>query len=102
MFRIIKTYHYAEIKGYLLYLSCRIGKKYTYSLTCTYLIFVTPWVNLLRKKLQEFESFEDIKLLDMVEVSINKLKGTIVDLAEITKVQKDLGEDAQIILSKTY
>ncbi|GHA64891.1 CHASE domain-containing protein [Pontibacter akesuensis] len=32
---------------------------------------------------------EDMQVLDMVQNSINKLKGTIADLAEITKVQKE-------------
>lgn len=32
---------------------------------------------------------QDMQILDMVQASINKLKGTIADLAEITKVQKD-------------
>lgn len=50
--------------------------------------------NLLRKKLQLSDSSSYISLLDMVDLSIKRLKGTIVDLAEITKVQKDLEEDA--------
>lgn len=42
--------------------------------------------DILQGKLEE----EDMKVLDMVQHSINKLKGTIADLAEITKVQKEL------------
>ena len=57
-------------------------------------------INLLRKKLNKVTSFKDIQLLDMVELSIQKLKGTIADLTEITKVQKDLEEDAQQISFK--
>jgi signal transduction histidine kinase len=57
-------------------------------------------VNHLRKKLYGIDSFEDFKLLDMVKISIEKLKRTIADLTEITKVQKDLGEDAEQISFK--
>ncbi|MDX5422187.1 MAG: CHASE domain-containing protein [Hymenobacteraceae bacterium] len=42
--------------------------------------------DILQGKLDE----EDRQVLDMVQNSINKLKGTIADLAEITKVQKEL------------
>lgn len=42
--------------------------------------------DILQGKLEE----EDMQVLDMVQNSINKLKGTIADLAEITKVQKEL------------
>ncbi|TPE45532.1 CHASE domain-containing protein [Pontibacter mangrovi] len=47
-------------------------------------------VTLLRDILQGKLDGEDAELLDMVQVSINKLKGTIADLTEITKVQKEL------------
>ncbi|MBB6609606.1 CHASE domain-containing protein [Pontibacter sp. Tf4] len=47
-------------------------------------------VTLLRDILQGKLEPEDEQLLDMVSNAINKLKGTIADLAEITKVQKDL------------
>lgn len=47
-------------------------------------------VTLLRDILQGKLNTEDMDLLDMVQNSINKLKGTIADLAEITKVQKEL------------
>lgn len=47
-------------------------------------------VTLLRDILQDRLEAEDEKLLDMVDKSINKLKETIADLAEITKVQKEL------------
>ncbi|GAB3203109.1 PAS domain S-box-containing protein [Pontibacter aydingkolensis] len=45
---------------------------------------------LLREELQERLQESDLQILDMVQGSINKLKGTIADLAEITKVQKEL------------
>ncbi|MBC5994105.1 CHASE domain-containing protein [Pontibacter cellulosilyticus] len=45
---------------------------------------------LLREELQEKLDESDLQVLDMVQGSINKLKGTIADLAEITKVQKEL------------
>ncbi|MEJ8802623.1 CHASE domain-containing protein [Pontibacter sp. H249] len=45
---------------------------------------------LLREELQERLEESDLQVLDMVQGSINKLKGTIADLAEITKVQKEL------------
>ena len=45
---------------------------------------------LLREELQERLQESDLQVLDMVQGSINKLKGTIADLAEITKVQKEL------------
>ncbi|MBC5774608.1 CHASE domain-containing protein [Pontibacter sp. KCTC 32443] len=47
-------------------------------------------VTLLRDILQGKLDAEDEKVLDMVGNSINKLKETIADLAEITKVQKEL------------
>lgn len=57
-------------------------------------------INHLRKKLQGIDSFEDFNLLDMLKTSIEKLKNTIADLTEITKVQKDLEEDAQQVSFK--
>ncbi|TXK51336.1 PAS domain S-box protein [Pontibacter qinzhouensis] len=47
-------------------------------------------VTLLRDILQGKINEEDEQILDMVTSSIHKLKQTIADLAEITKVQKDL------------
>ncbi len=47
-------------------------------------------ITLLRDILQGKIDAEDSQLLDMVGSSINKLKQTIADLAEITKVQKEL------------
>jgi len=47
-------------------------------------------VTLLRDILQGKLNPEDEQVLDMVGISINKLKETIADLAEITKVQKEL------------
>jgi signal transduction histidine kinase len=47
-------------------------------------------VTLLRDILQGKMDAEDEKVLDMVTNSVNKLKQTIGDLTEITKVQKDL------------
>ncbi|WP_114777693.1 CHASE domain-containing protein [Botryobacter ruber] len=47
-------------------------------------------VTLLRDILNGKLNEEDAQLLDMVASSINKLKQTIADLTEITKVQKDL------------
>ena len=45
---------------------------------------------LLRDVLQGKLNREDEQVLDMVQHAVNKLKGTIADLAEITKVQKEL------------
>ena len=45
---------------------------------------------LLRDVLQGKLNKEDEQVLDMVQHAVNKLKGTIADLAEITKVQKEL------------
>ncbi|WP_187263456.1 CHASE domain-containing protein [Pontibacter beigongshangensis] len=47
-------------------------------------------VTLLRDILQGKINEEDEQVIDMVTASIHKLKQTIADLAEITKVQKDL------------
>ncbi|MER2997499.1 CHASE domain-containing protein [Pontibacter populi] len=47
-------------------------------------------VIMLRDILHGKLNTEDEKVLDMVSNSINKLKGTIADLTEITKVQKEL------------
>ncbi|NDK54888.1 CHASE domain-containing protein [Pontibacter fetidus] len=47
-------------------------------------------VTLLRDILQGKMDAEDERVLDMVTNSVNKLKQTIGDLTEITKVQKDL------------
>lgn len=52
-------------------------------------------VTLLRDILQGKLEAEDTQVLDMVQSSINKLKGTIADLAEITKVQKELQSAAE-------
>ncbi|RNI28639.1 CHASE domain-containing protein [Rufibacter latericius] len=43
------------------------------------------------------EDSEEHLLLHMVASSINKLKGTIHDLTEITKVQKDLDSQAEVL-----
>jgi PAS domain S-box-containing protein len=45
---------------------------------------------LLRDILQGKLNKEDMQVLDMLQQAVNKLKGTIADLAEITKVQKEL------------
>ncbi|WP_161889583.1 CHASE domain-containing protein [Pontibacter russatus] len=45
---------------------------------------------LLRDVLQGKLNREDEQVLDMMQHAVNKLKGTIADLAEITKVQKEL------------
>jgi PAS domain S-box-containing protein len=45
---------------------------------------------LLRDILQGKLNQEDMQVLDMLQQAINKLKGTIADLTEITKVQKEL------------
>ncbi|RIJ37608.1 CHASE domain-containing protein [Pontibacter oryzae] len=50
---------------------------------------------LLRDILKGKLEVEDLQVLDMVQISINKLKGTIADLAEITKVQKELHSDVE-------
>ncbi len=48
---------------------------------------------LMRKKLDGTAGTGQIQLLNMVDISVFKLKKTISDLAEITKVQKDLAEE---------
>lgn len=45
---------------------------------------------LLREILQGTLNEEDMQVLDMMQQAVNKLKGTIADLTEITKVQKEL------------
>ncbi|RAU84533.1 CHASE domain-containing protein [Pontibacter arcticus] len=52
-------------------------------------------VTLLRDILQGKLEEQDGQVLDMVASSINKLKRTIADLAEITKVQKDLQSEVE-------
>ncbi|MHA6248559.1 CHASE domain-containing protein [Pontibacter sp. CAU 1760] len=50
---------------------------------------------LLRDVLQDKLSESDAQVLDMVQEAVNKLKGTISDLAEITKVQKELQSEVE-------
>ncbi|MCC9165405.1 CHASE domain-containing protein [Pontibacter harenae] len=52
-------------------------------------------ITLLRDILQGKLEGEDSQVLDMVGNSINKLKLTVADLAEITKVQKELQESIE-------
>lgn len=52
-------------------------------------------VALLRDMLQDKLGADDVQVLDMVQGAINKLKSTIADLAEITKVQKGLQSAAE-------
>ncbi|WP_205500500.1 CHASE domain-containing protein [Rufibacter psychrotolerans] len=51
----------------------------------------------LQETVQGKEESEEFLLLQMVASSIAKLKGTIQDLTEITKVQKDLEAQAEVL-----
>ncbi len=51
--------------------------------------------SLLRDILQGKLNEEDEQVLDMMQLAVNKLKGTIADLAEITKVQKELQSEVE-------
>lgn len=48
---------------------------------------------LLKKKLQESLPEKEQRLLEMMEASIERLKKTILDLSDVTKIQKDLEEE---------
>lgn len=48
---------------------------------------------LLHKKLQENLPEKDQRLLDMMQASIERLKKTILDLSDVTKIQKELEEE---------
>ncbi|MFD2999874.1 CHASE domain-containing protein [Pontibacter toksunensis] len=50
---------------------------------------------LLRDILQDSLKEEDMQVLDMLQQAINKLRGTIADLTEITKVQKELQSEVE-------
>ncbi|WP_162054152.1 CHASE domain-containing protein [Pontibacter pamirensis] len=50
---------------------------------------------LLRDILQGNLNQEDMKVLAMLQQAVNKLKGTIADLTEITKVQKELQSEVE-------
>ncbi|RDV14415.1 PAS domain S-box protein [Pontibacter diazotrophicus] len=50
---------------------------------------------LLRDILQGNLKHEDMQVLDMLQQAVNKLKGTIADLTEITKVQKELQSEVE-------
>ncbi|MCJ8163807.1 CHASE domain-containing protein [Pontibacter sp. E15-1] len=51
--------------------------------------------SLLRDILQGKLDEEDEQVLDMMQLAVNKLKGTISDLAEITKVQKEMQSEVE-------
>ncbi|GAB3542061.1 hypothetical protein GCM10027443_42280 [Pontibacter brevis] len=50
---------------------------------------------LLRDILQGALNGEDMQVLDLLQQTVNKLKGTISDLTEITKVQKELQSEVE-------
>lgn len=50
-------------------------------------------INTLSDELKSSDNNEYDYLIDMINISINKFKTTIKDLTEITKIQKDMGED---------
>lgn len=55
---------------------------------------------ILNKKLNNRMEDEERKLIAMIGHSISKFKGTIADLTEITKVQKDLEQGSDQVLFK--
>ncbi len=50
-------------------------------------------INTLSDELKNSHIVEYDYLIEMINISINKFKTTIKDLTEITKIQKDMGED---------
>jgi len=50
-------------------------------------------INTLSDELKSSDNNEYDYLIEMINISINKFKTTIKDLTEITKIQKDMGED---------
>src|SRR5690606_15332786 len=50
-------------------------------------------VGILKEELEEVSNPTVKQFLDMMDISIMKLRNTILDLAEITKVQKNLEEN---------
>ena len=52
-------------------------------------------INLIRVKLEDNEQSNHLQLIEMMDTSVLKLKKTISDLAEITKVQKNLGDEPE-------
>ncbi|HLU88751.1 MAG TPA: ATP-binding protein, partial [Cyclobacteriaceae bacterium] len=50
-------------------------------------------IDIVKEEIGDIVSSEQLQFLDMMETSIMRLKKTIVDLAEITKVQKNFDEE---------
>src|SRR5690606_7565516 len=55
-------------------------------------------IGVLKEELADFATPPHLQFLGMMDTSISKLKKTILDLAEITKVQKNLEENAEQLM----
>ena len=54
-------------------------------------------VTILKEELGENDNANVHQFLDMMDICITKLRNTILDLAEITKVQKNLEENSELV-----
>lgn len=54
-------------------------------------------IHMLNRRIKDKITQEDVQLFDMINMSISKFNHTIKDLAEITRVQKDLNEELEYI-----
>src|SRR5690554_1605284 len=57
-------------------------------------------IGIVKEELEDLAEPTHVQFLNMMEISIMKLKNTIVDLAEITKVQKNLEDNAEMVSFK--
>src|SRR5690554_173349 len=57
-------------------------------------------IRIVKEELANITNPTHLEFLDMMEISITKLRNTILDLAEITKVQKNLEQDAELVSFK--
>lgn len=54
-------------------------------------------IHMLNRRIKDKITADDVQLFDMIHMSISKFNHTIKDLAEITRVQKDLNEELEYI-----
>ena len=54
-------------------------------------------INMLSEEMRGYNNPEMLNLVEMIQLSINKFKTTIKDLTEITKIQKNINEDVDLI-----
>jgi signal transduction histidine kinase len=54
-------------------------------------------ITVLRSEILLSDGPSDISILDMIDISINRFKTTILDLTEITKIQKNIFDEAEDI-----